>query len=108
MHQSMLIRPTNSGRVKAISVGTLVSFVASVHPSDPTVPRARVTFAFFHQIGTWWVVYRYRTAVVDVLGDAAYRWRFSVRGQWHVRAQAAATTASAASAWSQVERFSVR
>jgi hypothetical protein len=108
VHQSMLLRPTNGGRVKAISVGTSVTFVASVHPSDPTVPRARVTFAFFHQIGTRWVVYRYRTVAVDVLGHAAYRWRFSVRGQWYVRAQAAATTANAASAWSQVERFSVR
>jgi GH25 family lysozyme M1 (1,4-beta-N-acetylmuramidase) len=108
VRQTVLLRPTSSGATKVVSRGRKVTFTMTVRPRRADVPRAKVTLDIFQRVGGHWTLFKKRDIYVDAAGIASYRWTFSTRGQWYVRSFANSTPFNAISAWSQIERYSVR
>ncbi len=106
--QVIVLQPTNGGSVKRVAAGTLVPFTATVRPVGPTVPRATVTFQIWRLVGSRWVAAYTRSVTANSVGRARLVWRFTVRGQWYVRAYAAPTTTNAVSFLSPKARYSVQ
>jgi len=107
VRQFVVLRPTNSGRVKTMSAGTRVTFTATVRPIGPTLAPAKVTFQFWRLVGSHWVSVTKRDVYADFSGRASVTWAFTSRGQWYVRAVADPTQTNANSFWSPLERYSV-
>jgi hypothetical protein len=107
VRQIALLRPTNSGKVKAIASGTEVTFTTTVRPARPELVRAKVTFTFtLYQHGR--LIYSgKRDVYIDSAGLARWTWKFGTWGDWYVRAVANPTPANANSYWSPIERYYV-
>ncbi len=108
VRQAIMVQPTGSGRVRSVTAGSSVTFTATVRPIGSLVPRARVTFQVWRQVGGHWVLASTRSVTANSVGRARSTWRFSVRGQWYVRAFASSTSTNAISALSPKERYSVQ
>ena len=107
VRQIVLLRPTNPGRVTGVRAGGQITFTATVRPIGPTLAPAKVTFQFWHLVGSTWVSAAKRDVLADSTGRASTVWRFSQRGQWYVRAVADPTLTNANSVLSPVERYSI-
>lgn len=108
VRQLIVVQPSSSGHVRGVTAGTSVTFTATVRPIGSSLPRARVTFQIWRQVGGHWVTASTRTVTANSVGRARMTWRFSMRGQWYVRAFAARTSTNAISALSPKERYSVQ
>ena len=108
VRQIALLRPTANGGIKVVSPGRKVTFTTTVRPSRADLPTARVTFAVYRRVGSRWVLFTNRDAIVNSTGQASYTWTFTARGEWYVRSIANPTTFNANSTWSSIERYSVR
>jgi GH25 family lysozyme M1 (1,4-beta-N-acetylmuramidase) len=108
VRQIALLRPTANGGTKVVSRGRKVTFTTTVRPSRADLPTAKVTFVFYRRISGRWTFLTKRDAYVNAVGVASYTWTFGTRGEWYVRAIANPTTFNANSAWSPLERYSVR
>ncbi len=108
VRQIALLRPTNNGATKVVTRGRTVTFNTTVRPSRADLPTAKVSFAFFRRVSGRWTQVTTRDAYVNAAGVASYPWTFTARGEWYVRAIANPTTFNANSAWSPLERYSVR
>ena len=108
VRQIALLRPTNNGATKVVSRGRTVTFNTTVRPSRVDLPTAKVTFAFYRRVSGRWTRVTTRDTYVNAVGVASYSWTFTARGEWYVRAIGNPTTFNANSAWSPIERYSVR
>lgn len=108
VRQIVLLRPTNPGHVTNVRAGSQVTFTATIRPIGPTLAPAKATFQFWRLVGGHWVAVANRDVQADSGGRASITWRFSLRGQWYVRAVADPTLTNANSTWSPAERYSVR
>jgi hypothetical protein len=108
IRQLVVLRPTNLGHVRNVTAGSSVTFTATVRPIGPTLAPAKVTFQFWRLVSGHWVSVAKRDVPADSSGRASTTWRFSLRGQWYVRAFADPTLTNANSAWSPVERYSIQ
>lgn len=108
VRQTILLRPTNQGRVRSVNAGTKVTFTATVRPVGPGLAPAKVSFTFWRLVSGRWTQVAKRDAYADTSGRARWTWTFATRGQWYVRAIANSTPTNAKSFWSPVERYSVR
>jgi hypothetical protein len=108
VRQIALLRPTTNGVTRIVSRGRKVTFTTTVRPSRADLPPAKVTLAIFRRVGGQWTPFTTRSVYTDASGRASYTWTFSARGEWYVRSIANPTAANANSAWSPVERYSVR
>ena len=108
VRQIALLRPTANGGIKVVSPGRKVTFTTTVRPSRADLPTARVTFAVYRRVGSRWVLFTNRDALVNSAGQASSTWTFTARGEWYVRSIANPTTFNANSTWSSIERYSVR
>ncbi|MBF8290484.1 MAG: Peptidase and subtilisin kexin sedolisin [Chloroflexi bacterium] len=93
---------------RTIAVGRTVTFTATVRPLLADLPRPKVTFVVYRQVGTAWILFRRIDVVATATGRAVFAWRFSRAGSWYVRSMAQATPSNAASAWSSLARYVVR
>jgi len=107
VRQTIVLRPTNAGRVKSVRQRSSTTFTATVRPVGPGLAPARVTFQFWQLQGRTWVNVGNRHVATDAAGRAATTWRFNSRGQWYVRAVADPTLTNANSVMTAVERYSV-
>ncbi len=107
VRSAITLRPTNSGRVKALPYGSRVTFSSSAQPTGTGVAPQKISFSFYRYISGRWVFLTKRDAYVDATGRASYTWTFNWRGQWYVRAVANSSGTNANSYPSQVERYSV-
>jgi hypothetical protein len=64
--------------------------------------------AIYRRLGSHWSPFTTRSVYANAAGQASYTWTFATRGEWYVRSIANPTASNANSAWSPVERFSVR
>ena len=108
VRQVALLRPTSNGATRVVSRGRRVMFTTTVRPARSDLVRAKVTFAIYRRISGRWTPFTTRNVYVDDSGRASYTWTFATRGEWYVRSIANPTLANANSAWSPVERYSVR
>jgi GH25 family lysozyme M1 (1,4-beta-N-acetylmuramidase) len=108
VRQIALLRPTANGAIKVITRGHKVTFTTTVRPSRPELTPARVTLAIYRRVDGRWTPFTTRNVYVNAAGQASYTWTFTARGEWYVRSIANPTVANANSAWSPVERYSVR
>jgi GH25 family lysozyme M1 (1,4-beta-N-acetylmuramidase) len=108
VRQVALLRPTTNGTTRVISRGHKVTFTTTVRPSRTDLAPARVTFAIYRRVDGHWTPFTTRNVYIDQAGRASYPWTFTARGEWYVRSIANPTLANANSAWSPVERYSVR
>ncbi len=108
VRQTVLLRPTSHGTTRTLGRGRKVTFTVTVRPRRAEVPRAKVTLVFYQRVGGHWTLFKKRDVYVDAMGIASYTWAFSTRGEWYVRSFANATPSNAISAWSQIERYSIR
>ncbi|MFZ5854869.1 MAG: GH25 family lysozyme [Chloroflexota bacterium] len=108
VRQLAILRPTSNGALRTVLSGTKVTFTATVRPISPTGIRPKVSFAFWRSVGGRWQYVTKRDVYADGTGRASWTWTFSSRGQWYVRAIANPTPTNANSAWSPLERYSVR
>jgi hypothetical protein len=108
VRQIVLLRPTNPGHVTSVAAGSPVTFRATARPIGPTLAPAKATFQFWRLVGGRWVSVATRDVPADSSGRASTTWRFSLRGQWYVRAVADPTLTNANSVWSPLERYSVQ
>ena len=108
VRQIAVLRPTSNGATKVVPRGRKVTFTTTVRPARTDLPPTRVTFAFYRRVSGRWVHLTDRNGYTNASGQAAYTWTFSSRGEWYVRAIANPTPFNANSAWSPVERYSVR
>ena len=108
VRQIALLRPTSNGAIKVIHRGHKVTFTTIVRPARGDLLPAKVTFSIYRRVGSRWTPFTTRSVYVNAAGLASYTWTFSARGEWYVRSIANPTAASANSAWSPVERYSVR
>jgi GH25 family lysozyme M1 (1,4-beta-N-acetylmuramidase) len=108
VRQIALLRPTANGGTRIVSRGRKVTFTTTVRPARADLPPASVTLAIYRRVGGRWAPFTTRTVYVNAAGQASYTWTFSARGEWYVRSIANPTLANANSAWSPVERYSVR
>ena len=108
VRQVALLRPTSNSATKVVSRGRTVTFTTTVRPSRADLPVAKVTLAVYRRIGGTWQFFTKRDVYVNGSGVASYAWTFATRGEWYVRSIANPTTFNANSAWSPVERYSVR
>lgn len=106
VRQVAILRPTSSGKTKAVLRGATVTFTTTVRPQAgvPGVARYRV----YRWTGTAWALFNQGLRSTDAAGIARLVWKFTTRGQFYVRVMADSTTYNANSAWSQVERYDVR
>jgi GH25 family lysozyme M1 (1,4-beta-N-acetylmuramidase) len=108
VRQIALLRPTTSGTSRVVSRGRKVTFTTTVRPARVDLPTAKVTLAIYRRVSSGWRLFTTRDAYVNASGIASYTWTFGTRGEWYVRSIANPTTFNANSAWSPVERYSVR
>ncbi len=108
VRQIALLRPTANGVTKVISRGHKVTFTTTVRPSRADLAPARVTLAVYRRVTGSWTPFTTRSVYINAAGQASYTWTFTARGEWYVRSIANPTIANANSAWSPVERYSVR
>ncbi len=108
VRQIALLRPTTYETTKVVSRGRKVTFTTTVRPSRADLPTAKVTLAIYRRVSSGWSLFTTRDAYVNASGIASYTWTFGTRGEWYVRSMANPTTFNANSAWSPVERYSVR
>ncbi len=108
VRQIAVLRPTTHGATKVVSRGRGVTFTTTVRPSRLDLPTTTVRLAVYRRVGTSWTLFTTRDAHVNASGVASYTWTFTARGEWYVRSIANPTTFNANSAWSPVERYSVR
>ncbi len=108
VRQTILLRPTAKGSTRTVVHGRRVTFTMTVRPRRAEAPMAKVTLDIYQRVGGHWVLYKTRDRYVDADGVATYTWTFSTRGEWYVRSFANRTPFNAMSAWSQIERYSVR
>jgi len=108
VRQIALLRPTTNGTTKVVSQGRKVTFTTTVRPSRVDLPPAKVSLAIYRRVSSGWALFTTRDAYVNASGIASYTWTFGTRGEWYVRSIANPTTFNANSAWSPVERYSVR
>jgi len=108
VRQIALLRPTTNGVTKVVNRGRKVTFTTTVRPSRTDLPPAKVTLAVYRRVGSRWTPFTTRDVYINAAGQASYTWTFSARGEWYVRSIANPTPFSANSAWSPVERYSVR
>lgn len=108
VRQIALLRPTASDTSKVVSRGRKVTFTTTVRPSRADLPPAKVTLAIYRRVGSRWTPFTTRDVYIDAVGHASYTWTFSTRGEWYIRSIANPTTFNANSAWSPIERYSVR
>jgi hypothetical protein len=107
VRQTIVLRPTNAGRTRAIRLNGSTTFTATVRPVGPTLAPAQVTFQFWRLQGRTWVNVGNRHVRTDAGGRAATTWRFNARGPWYVRAIADPTLTNANSVMTAIERYSV-
>jgi lysozyme len=107
VRQTIVLRPTNAGRVKSARLNSSTTFTATVRPVEPTLAPARVTFQFWWLQGRTWVNVGNRHVATDAAGRASTTWRFNASGQWYVRAIADPTVTNANSVITPIERYSV-
>jgi hypothetical protein len=108
VRQVVILKPTSSGKTTIVGAGRQVTFSLSVRPSRPELLRTTFTLAVYRLVSGNWQRFTTRDIAVGVYGDSSYKWVFSTRGEWYVRAIANPTPDNANSVWSQIERFSVR
>ncbi len=108
VRQIALLRPTTNGATKVVGRGRKVTFTTTVRPARADLPPAKVTLAIYRLVGHRWTRLTTRSVYIDAAGRASYAWTFSTSGEWYVRSIANPTAANANSAWSPVERYSVR
>ena len=108
VRQIALLRPTSNGATKVVSRGRKVTFTTTVRPSRVDLPPAKVTLGVYRLVSGRWTLLTTRDAYVNASGMASYTWTFATRGEWYVRSMANPTTFNANSAWSPIERYSVR
>jgi len=106
VRQIALLRPTNGGHVRAVSLNSSVTFTTTVRPARPELARAKVSFYFYHLAGNSWRLVAKRDVYIDSAGLARYTFKFTSSGQWYVRSAANPTTYNANSVMSPVERYS--
>jgi lysozyme len=108
VRQVALLRPTTNGATKVVGRGRKVTFSTTVRPSRTDLAPARVSLAIYRRVSTGWALFTTRNAYINATGVASYTWTFATRGEWYVRSIANPTTFNANSAWSPIERYSVR
>ena len=113
VHQRLVVRASIAGAAegrpaRVIGAGTLVVFDGVVRPARFDQPRAKVEYTVYQRVGTSWTLERRVEVTADGAGDTRFPHHFDVPGEWYVRARAMATSAAAASAWSQTFRYDVR
>jgi hypothetical protein len=108
VRQISLLRPTNSGSVRRVDVGTTIGFVDTVRPARPELTPATVRFVFYRLVSGVWTQIAQRDVVINSAGLASTSWTFPSTGEWYVRSQARPTPNNANSVWGPVERYSVR
>ena len=108
VRQLTLLRPTLSGATRTISRNTSITFTTTVRPARPELAPARVTFVFYHRVGSTWQLVTSRNVFIDSAGLARTTFKFSSAGSWYVRSVANPTPYNANSMWTPVERYSVR
>jgi hypothetical protein len=108
VRQIALLRPTNFGAIRSIARNRSITFTTTVRPSRPELPAARVSFVFYHRVGSFWTLVTRRDVFINSLGKASTTFRFTVAGSWYVRTIANPTPYNANSVWSPLERYRVR
>ena len=108
VRQISVLRPTGSGHVKRVPVGTVVNFVTTVRPARPELPPAVVTYVVYQLQGSRWVLVVTRDLTINAAGKTTLTLTFSAPGSFYVRSIARPTTANANSPWSPIERYDVR
>jgi hypothetical protein len=108
VRQISILRPTNSGSVRRVPVGTTIGFVDTVRPARPELAAATVRFVFYRLVSGVWTQIAQRDVVINSAGLASTSWTFPATGEWYVRSQARPTPNNANSVWGPVERYSVR
>lgn len=103
-----LLRPIAGDTSKVVSRGRKVTFTTTVRPARADLPPAKVTFAIYRRVGSSWAAFTTRAVYIDAAGLASYTWTFATRGEWYVRSIANPTAFNANSAWSPIERYTVR
>lgn len=103
VRQSLAVRPI-SDVPRRISRGTTVTVSATVRP----IASGTVKFQIFRSVSGRWVAYATRTASTDAQGIARLPWKFSIAGNWYVRATANSTARNAGSVPMGSSVFSVR
>jgi hypothetical protein len=104
----ILLRPTNFGAVKEISLGTSRTFTATARPNRPELPQARANFVVYRFSGGSWHKVLDQVVPVDVFnGKASLTITFSSRAKYYVRAQLVPTPVNANSGWTPIERYDV-
>lgn len=104
----ILLRPTNFGAVKEISLGTSRTFTATARPNRPELPQARANFVVYRFVdGAWHKVLDQIRNVDRTTGKASLTVTFSSRGRYYVRAQLVPTPVNANSGWTPIERYDV-
>jgi hypothetical protein len=107
VRQIALLRPTNGGHVKSIARNTSITFTTTVRPARPELAPAKVSFYFYRQVGSSWVLKAKRDVYINAAGLARTTFKFTSSGQWYVRSAANPTTYNANSIPSPRERYSV-
>jgi hypothetical protein len=107
VRQKAFLRPTNSGAVRSLARNTSVTFVTTVRPARPELSAAKVSFFFYRRVGGVWLFFAKRDVYINALGQAAWTWKFSTRGEWYVRSVANPTVNNANSFMTPIERYSV-
>jgi GH25 family lysozyme M1 (1,4-beta-N-acetylmuramidase) len=108
VRQIALLRPTSNATTKVVSRGRTVTFSTTVRPSRSDLPPAKVSLAIYRRVSSGWALFTTRSVYVNAAGVASYTWTFATRGEWYVRSIANPTIFNANSAWSPIERYSVR
>ncbi|MGZ8513845.1 MAG: GH25 family lysozyme [Candidatus Limnocylindrales bacterium] len=108
VRQTVLLRPTGRGTPRIVRAGARITFTMTVRPRPIGPSRTKATLDIYRRVGGHWTLFKLREVYVDPAGVASYSWAFPTRGDWYVRAFANRTSLNAISAWSPVERYSVR
>ncbi len=108
VRQTIVLRPTTLGGVKALSRGISVTFTGTARPIGKAIPRTKVQFAVYRKVGSTWVYVTGRTVAANSAGVAKFKYTFAKTGTWAVRARACSTKLFTASAWSGYTAYSVR
>jgi hypothetical protein len=103
VRQTAVIRPFHTGTTP-VTVGTTISFDATVRPARPDLARANVRIELYRRSGSARVLARSETVAIDGAGVASYAFRFT-SGRWRVRAQAQPTRVNANSFWTPYQDY---
>jgi hypothetical protein len=105
--QAITLKPSNAGKTKVVKRGTSVTFTATVKPAWGD-PKAKVSFLFYRKVGSAWKLAARKDRYASASGVAKLTWKFTIAGQWQVRAVANKTLFNAASALSPVQRYDAK